>query len=133
MATAVSSSGETSLDALSKLVSMFSNSGGSTSTSTTTSGASADAVNAAVTQALESVNGLSSVARGERSAGLYNSSTQTMLVNDLLTRAAANAAATQKTSTTTTQSKWSSGNNLAKLLGAAGLGVKAYKNFFVIS
>lgn len=74
--------------------------GGSTSTNqTTTESVSPDAVNALIKQMLEGSQGLAAVAQGQKTAGLYNSSTNQLLVNDLLSRTAGQAAALNKTST----------------------------------
>jgi len=71
--------------------------GGSTSTKQTTSEeVSPDAVNAIVKQMLEGTQGLAAVAQGQKTAGLYNSSTNQLLVNDLLSRTAGVAAAANK-------------------------------------
>jgi hypothetical protein len=48
-----------------------------------------------------SLPGLASVAQGQKSAGLYNSSVNTQLTNDLLTRATAEIAAKNSTQSTT--------------------------------
>jgi hypothetical protein len=50
---------------------------------------------------LESNQGLASTALGEHSAGLYNSSTNQLLQNDLITRAASQVAQQAKTQVTT--------------------------------
>lgn len=79
------------------------NSGAITNTGSTTTSSSMDpdAMAAMLKTILESTSGLASTAMGEHTAGLYNSSTNQMLVNDLLTRSAAQVAQNAKTSTTT--------------------------------
>lgn len=74
--------------------------GGSTSTKQTTSEeVSPEAVNTIVKQMLEGTQGLAAVAQGQKTAGLYNSSTNQLLVNDLLSRTAGVAAAANKKTT----------------------------------
>lgn len=53
---------------------------------------SMEGLDAVLRQILESNQGLASVARGQRNAGLYNSSANTLLTNDLITRAAGEVA-----------------------------------------
>ena len=77
-----------------------SNSGG-TNTTTVQNNVSPEAVNALVKSILEGTSGLASVASGAKNAGLYNSSTNTLLSNDLLARAAAEAAKLNSSQTTT--------------------------------
>ena len=76
-----------------------SSSGGS-ATSTTSSNVSAEGITAMLNQILGSSQGLASVASGQHSAGLYNSTVNQQLINDLSTRAAGEVA--QKTAGTTT-------------------------------
>lgn len=59
------------------------------------------AVDAAIKSILEGTQGLAAVTSGQKVAGLYNSSTNTLLANDLVARAAAQGAALNKTTTTT--------------------------------
>jgi hypothetical protein len=61
---------------------------------------SPDAVNAIVNSILQGSQGLASVSSGQNKAGLYNSSTNRMLVNDLMARAAAEGAKLNKSQTT---------------------------------
>lgn len=51
-----------------------------------------EAVNGLVQKILEGTNGLASVSSGQKNAGLYNSSTNQLLTNDLLARTASNVA-----------------------------------------
>jgi hypothetical protein len=85
---------------------------GSTSTTTIKNDVSPDAVNALVKSILEGTNGLAAVSAGQRNAGLYNSSTNQLLVNDLATRTAGEAAKLN-TSQTTTQVKGPSTQTVA--------------------
>lgn len=73
---------------------------GGTNTTTTSTSTSQAAVDATVKAILEGTNGLASVSSGQRTAGLYGSSTNQLLTNDLVTRAAAEGA---KLNSTTTQ------------------------------
>src|SRR4051812_9023003 len=79
------------------------NSGGVTTsgTNTVSTGVSQDAINAAVQSILEGSQGLAAVSAGQNKVGLYNSSTNRLLVNDLITRAAAQGASLNKTTTST--------------------------------
>ena len=72
---------------------------------TTTSGevVSQDKANALLQQILESTGGLAAVSGGQKGAGLYNSSTNRLLTNDLLARSTANVAALSSQKTQTTQ------------------------------
>lgn len=75
---------------------------GTTGTVTTSESVSPDAVNAVVKSILEGNQGLAAVSSGQKKAGMYNSSTNMMLTNDLIARAAAEGAKLNKTSTQTT-------------------------------
>lgn len=66
---------------------------------TTTSGTSTEGVNALLQNILSGTQGLSAVSSGAKTAGGYNSSAQALLTNDFLTRAAAQAATSQTTTT----------------------------------
>lgn len=83
---------------------------GTKNTTTTTGGStseqtmlSPDAMTALIQQMLESNQGLAQVSSGQRSAGLYNSSVNTQLVNDLLTRVSGQAAVAAAPRVTTRQ------------------------------
>lgn len=78
------------------------NSGGitTTGTRTVTDSASPEAVMALVNSIMEGSQGLASVAAGENKVGLYNSSTNRLLVNDLMARASAEGAKLNKSQTT---------------------------------
>ena len=81
-------------------------SGTTTSTSggtvTTNQGISQESMNAMLKSALESSNGLAAISGGQRTAGGYGSSVNTMLTNDLLTRTAGQIAQAAQTKTVTT-------------------------------
>jgi hypothetical protein len=74
---------------------------GGRTTTTESSGISQEGMNAMLKQILEGSSGLAAVASGQRSAGGYSSSTNTLLTNDLLTRSAAQVASNNKTTTKT--------------------------------
>ena len=106
----------TSLDALASLMKLFAGGGGSKVVeqggTQNTVQTSANAIDPALTaqflkQALESNSGLVSTLQGQKTAGLYNSSTNRLLANDLLARmsaqAATNAAQVGGKTVTTTQ------------------------------
>lgn len=96
---------------------------GSKSTSTTTPNISGQGINAILQQILGSTQGLASVASGEKSAGLYNSTVNTQLINDLTTRTAGELASKSAGSTTTqrTPAKLDF-NSILTLLAAQGIG-----------
>jgi hypothetical protein len=71
-------------------------------TTTTTAGISPESMNAMLQSALSSTSGLAAVSSGQRSAGGYGSSVNTMLTNDLLTRTAGQIAQAASSKTTTT-------------------------------
>lgn len=75
---------------------------GGTSTQTTSEGISQDSMNEMLKSALEGTAGLASVATGQRVAGGYNSATNRLLVNDLLTRTASQIAQQNKNKTVVT-------------------------------
>lgn len=87
-----------SLGNFTSILNMFKGSG--TTTSSTSSNISSQGINAILAQALGSAQGLSGVAGGQRSAGLYNSSTNQLLINDLLTRTSGELAKQQAGTTT---------------------------------
>jgi len=74
---------------------------GGTQTKTESSSVSQDAMNEMLKSALAGSSGLAAVAGGQRTAGGYGSSTNQLLVNDLLTRTASQIAANNSTKTTT--------------------------------
>jgi len=92
------SSSNSSIDQITNLLGLLK---GSKETTTTGSNISATGMNSLLQQILGSSSGLASVAGGAKSAGLYNSSTQQLLTNDLVTRTAGELAARQAGTTTT--------------------------------
>jgi hypothetical protein len=77
------------------------NSGGvtTTGTRTNTTAVSQAAIDATVKSILEGSQGLAAVSSGQNRAGLYNSSTNRMLINDLIARASAEGAKLNKVET----------------------------------
>jgi hypothetical protein len=69
------------------------------STTTESTSISKEGMDALLKQILDSNKGLSSVTSGQRSAGLYNSTSNSLLTNDLLTRAAGEVASRTATKT----------------------------------
>lgn len=80
------------------------NSGGTntTETRTLTNNVAPDAVQAVVNSILQGTQGLAAVASGGARAGLYNSSTNSLMVNDLIARASAEGAKLNSSQTVTT-------------------------------
>lgn len=74
------------------------------SSSTVTTGISKEGVTQQINDILQGTSGLASVAGAQKTAGLYNSSTNTQLTNDLLARASAQVAA-RNAPVTTSQTK----------------------------
>lgn len=108
----------TSLDALASLMKLFVGGGGSktveqggtqNSVQTSANALAPDVIAQYLKQALESNSGLVSTLQGQKTAGLYNSSTNRLLANDLLARmsaqAATNAAQVGGKTVTTTQTR----------------------------
>ena len=90
------------IDNLQGLLNLYSSARGSTSSSTSQSNISDAGVNQILQQILGGTNGLAAISSGQKSAGAYNSSTNQMLTNDLLSRTAGEVAKL-KAGTTTTQ------------------------------
>jgi hypothetical protein len=81
---------------------------GGTTTKTESGSFSQDSMNQMLKSALEGTNGLAAVAGGQRAAGGYGSSTNQLLVNDLLTRSAGQIAQLNTSKTTQTSTPQSS-------------------------
>lgn len=96
--------------------------------STTTEGTDAAGQAAMLQQLLGGTQGLAAVTGGQHSAGLYNSSVNTQLTNDLLTRATAQVAAANKTTTTTQAPQLPAGKTAALASGGA-LALKLFNQF----
>lgn len=139
----------TSLDALASLMKLFVGGGGSkvveqggtqTSVQTNANALAPDVIAQFLKQALESNSGLVSTLQGQKTAGLYNSSTNRLLANDLLARMAAQAATnasqvggktvtTTQTGTPSTRVTTNQGalGSSGDLMGKLMLGLTAYQ------
>lgn len=76
---------------------------GSTSSQTQQSNITPEGMNYLLTQILSGSQGLAPIAQGEKTAGLYNSTGRTQMLNDLSVRTAGELAAKQAGTTTTTR------------------------------
>lgn len=111
----------TSLDSLASMMKLFG------SSNTTTTDVKQTKIDQATLQgilknALESNSGLSSITHGQNTAGMYNSTTNAMLVNDLLSRLTTQTAALSAPTTTTRTAKTPAaigGSTVAALAGAS--------------
>lgn len=74
---------------------------GKSATTTTSEQVSPETANALVQQILQGQGGIAAINAGGKSAGIYNSTTQSLLTNDLVARTAAEVAARSATKTTT--------------------------------
>lgn len=107
MASNTTGGGGTSLDAIASLLQLIQGnkttvSGGQLNSTTTTSkNINPENLAAVLKLALDSNAGLASVGQGQKTAGLYNSSTNRLLTNDLLSRLTAQASANSGTETRT--------------------------------
>lgn len=88
-------------------------------TSTSSTSVSQQGLSYLLNQILSSNQGLASVAGGQNTAGMYNSTVQTQMVNDLLSRSAGEVASKNATTTTSKAPTLNLGDTL--LQGAAGL------------
>jgi len=95
---------------------------GKKETTTTSPGISSEGMNAMLQSMLGSTHGLAAVSQGQHSAGLYNSTVNQQLVNDLLARSAAEVS---KVGTGTTTTKKMAPQLDPKNSLLAGLGIKA--------
>lgn len=88
------------LEAVTDLIKLFTGNSGGSNTTTTTSGGigtkqtmiSSEIATQMLQNALESNQGLAAIAQGQAGAGMYNSTTNKLLTNDLLARLTANIA-----------------------------------------
>lgn len=109
------------------------------STDTSSESISPEGTAALVKQALEGSNGLAAVSGGQKAAGMYNSSTNSLLTNDLISRVTGEIAARNKTTTNskTVQQKPQANPLVSaatamglqmggkELMGTAGKGIKS--------
>jgi hypothetical protein len=94
---------------------------GKTTTSSTKSNATAADTTAQINEILSGNQGLAAVTGAQKAAGLYNSSTNTQLTNDLLTRTAAAVSARNAGTTTTTKSGGLNKSTVANLVATTAL------------
>lgn len=90
-----------SIDMLTQLLTTFK--GGPTTTQTSSEQVSNDKATAYLQQLLGGTSGLAAVSSGQKSAGMYNSTVNQQLTNDLLARTSAQTAALSSTKTSTSQ------------------------------
>ena len=96
---------------------------GKSSTTTSSSNISDEGVNALIQQILGGSQGLAAIASGQKGAGLYNSTTNQQLTNDLIARTSGEVAkAKAGTTTKTTQAAPISGGNILSLIASLGAG-----------
>ena len=96
---------------LTNILDLYTKTRGTSSSSTTQSNISKEGVDGLIQQILSSTQGLAQVSSGARSAGLYNSSGQSMITNDLLSQTASKVAALQGGTTTSQRSGGLAGND----------------------
>lgn len=108
-------------DSLTQITNLLGMLTGKTQTSTTSSNVSAEGVNALIQQILGGTQGLAAVSSGQKSAGLYNSSVNQQLVNDLITRTSGEVAKQAAGSTTVTKTAGALQNPTGNLLSTAML------------
>lgn len=106
--------GNGGLNTFSNFLSLFK--GGS---STTTNNVSQGGINELVNSILRGNQGLATVAGGQKATGVYNSTVNTQMINDLITSAAAKGELA-RSSTTTKQAAPLGGNMLLQLAGSMG-------------
>lgn len=107
---------------LSDITSLLSLVKGSSTTSTTGTNISTAGVQQQINDILSSNQGLAAVASAQKSAGLYNSSTNTQLTNDLLSRVSAQVAAKDATTTQTVKKNAAlNGSQVKGLVATAAL------------
>lgn len=90
-------------DGLSGLLALLGNTKGTSSTTTSKSNISKAGADALIKQILESTQGLAAVSSGQHASGMYNSTVNTQLTNDLLSRTAGEVEKLRAGTTTTTR------------------------------
>jgi hypothetical protein len=113
----LASRGNSGMQDIQSLLGIFK--GGAKTTQSTFETVSSDKANAYIKQIMESSQGLAAVSSGQKGAGLYNSSTNQLLTNDLLSRTAGQTAALSSAKTTSTQTG-KQADVLGTLLGVGG-------------
>lgn len=106
------------------ILSQLMGTGKNTQTQTTSSNISGDSLNAMLQKILESTQGLAQVSSGQKAAGMYNSTVNTQMVNDLMTRASGEVLSQNRSQTTTTKNKQGSPLQSILTLGALQYGKK---------
>lgn len=125
--TSSTNTGTNQLGAITGLLDLYTKLKGSKGTTqTTTTSVDQNAVNAALQSILTGSNGVATVASGAKNAGLYSSSTNKLLMQDLLSTAAAKAGGTGTTQTVTTSGTGGTGGK--ELAGLMLLGQFANSN-----
>lgn len=117
MATGDISPRSNSLSDIQNILSIFKGSGTTTQTNTSSETVSDDKAKAYLQQILESNSGLAAVSSGQKAAGMYNSTVNQQLTNDLLARASAQTAALSSTKTSTTTGQTGAQLNPLKTIG----------------
>jgi hypothetical protein len=107
------------LGQLNNLLGLLQKATGSSSTQTTSSNVSSEGVNALVQQILGGTQGLAAVSSGQKNSGLYNSSTNQLLTNDLVSRTAGEVSKAQAGTTQKTVQNPAIGGKNTSLLGSA--------------
>lgn len=100
-ASSPAASGPTQLDALQGILNLFGKSPSTTQTTTKT--VDPQAASAALQNLVQSTQGLAALTSGQHAAGLYNSTVNTQLANDFLTRMAGQVAQQSASTSTTTK------------------------------
>lgn len=110
------------LATVSNVLDMLQKAKGTTTTQSTTSNLTNEGAMGLINQILQSTQGLAAVSQGQKSAGMYNSTVNQQMINDLLTQTASKVASQQQGSTTTTKTSGAIGKgdagNAAKILAA---------------
>lgn len=108
------------IDNLQNLLNLYSSARGTSNTVTSGSNISDAGTNQILQQILGGTNGLAAISSGQKSAGAYNSSTNQLLTNDLLSRTAGEVAKLKAGTTTTTKTAGKlSGSDLLTMAGLA--------------
>ena len=122
MVTATGTAPIANVDTSTNLINMLSQLKGSSSTQTSSSNVSKLGMDQIIQQILAGANGISSIAGGSKSAGMYNSTTQGQLMNDFISRTAGDLAKQQAGTTqrTATPAKFGAKDILGAIAGIAG-------------
>lgn len=110
------------LSDIQSILNIFKGTGTTTQTNTSSETVSNDKAKAYLQQILESNSGLATVSSGQKAAGMYGSTVNTQLTNDLLARASAQTAALSSTKTSTSSGKTGAQLNPLATLGSLAAG-----------